>query len=256
VAGAVDRLAGGSLSRVDAPTIPCMRGPFHEPALRLELPGAHHPYLASDASARWWVLKPLQPRGILAEAMGGLLARALGVPIPEFGIFESDERGRGWLSEFVMGAQHFGAARAEGLADQADLGRMLALDAIVHNEDRNTENILFEPLAELGRFRGWVIDHEAALVARPRELASKGLGAPRPFALPSGFVADAEARRAALDTAVEAQRLPEAMVRAMVDVAAEVAGALDREILAHALVARCRHALQIVEHFLGDVPRG
>jgi hypothetical protein len=202
------------------------------------------------------VLKPLQPRGILAEAVGSLLARALGVPIPAFAVFESDERGRGWLSEFVMGAQHFGAARAEGLVDHTELGRMLALDAIVHNEDRNPENILFEPLAELGRFRGWVIDHEAALVARPRELASKGLAAPRPFALPSGFTVNAGARRAALDTAAIAQRLPEAMVRAMVHAAAEVAGALDREILTRALTARCRHAQQIVEHFLADVPRG
>jgi hypothetical protein len=185
-----------------------------------------------------------------------MLGCALGVPIPEFAVFETDDRGRGWLSEFVADGQHWSRARAHALDDHGDLGRMLALDAIIHNEDRNTENILFQPLEEPGRFRCWVIDNEAALISRPRELASKGLTAPRPFALPPDFAAEAGARHVAHEAASRAQSLSESLVQAIAHTAAEVAGTLDREVLAQALVARCRHATQIVEQYLDQVPRG
>lgn len=77
-----------------------LRGPFERAKHDLELRGAHHPYvvsMVSDPSQRWWVIKPLQPRGILAEAVGGLLGRLLGVDVPEFAVFDEDGR-QGWLS--------------------------------------------------------------------------------------------------------------------------------------------------------------
>jgi hypothetical protein len=239
---------------VEAATIPCIRGQFHEPQHRLELPGAHHPYLVTDAIGRYWVLKKLQPRGILAEAVGGLLGRALDVPIPEFACFESNDRGRGWLSKFVPDAQHWSAARANRLMDHGEIGRMLALDAIIHNEDRNTENIVLERLEDPPRLRSWAIDNEAALVARPRELASKGVAAPRAFALPTGFVATDEARRAARHAGARAMVLGPAWLEAVAWTATDVAGALDREGLAKALIARCRHAGRIVEDYLEQIP--
>jgi hypothetical protein len=182
------------------------------------------------------------------------LGRALDVPIPEFACFESDERGRGWLSEFVSDAQHWSAARVERLMDPGDIGRMLALDAIIHNEDRNTENILVQPLEAPHRFRCWVIDNEAALVARPRELASKGMAVPRTFALPTGFVATDEARRAARNAGARAMLLGPAWLEAVAWTATDIAGALDQEVLAKALIARCRHAREIVEQYLEQIP--
>jgi hypothetical protein len=234
--------------------IPRVSGPFERAEVDLELRGAHHPYLVSDPTRRWWVLKPLQARGILAESVGGLLGRLLGVEVPDFAVFDEGD-GRGWLSAFVHDAHHWDRSRLGALANPEGIGRMLALDAIIHNEDRNTENFIFEPQNEPESFRCWAIDMESALVGMPRALAAKGGKAPRPHALPSDFVVIEGMRGAAREASLVAARVSDGAIREIVETAMDAAGTLDREILSHALLTRCRHAQQIVEDYLLQIPQ-
>jgi hypothetical protein len=245
---------GGRVSAMGVGTIPRVHGPFERAEDDLVLQGAHHPYVVSDPSRRWWVLKPLQARGILAESIGGLLGRLIGVEVPEFAVFDEDGR-RGWLSAFVREAHHWDRSRVSALTNPNGIGRMLALDAIIHNEDRNTENFILEPQDELESFRCWAIDMESALVGMPRAFASKGNKAPRPYALPADLVVDDEMRGTASEAALVAAGASEAAIREIVAIAMETAGTLDGEVLSAALLARCRHAPQIVEDYLGQIPR-
>jgi hypothetical protein len=232
--------------------IPRMRGPFTQATVDLELRGAHHPYLVRDALQRWWVLKPLPARGILAESVGGLLGRMLGVDVPELAIFDDGDR-RGWLSAFVHDAHHWDRSRVGALANPEGLGRMLALDAIIYNEDRNPENFIFEPQDEPESFRCWAIDMESALVGMPRALASKGHAAPRPYALPLDFVLVDGMREAARAAAEVARGASDGAIHEIVGIAMDTAGTLDREVLTDGLSMRCRHAPQIVEDYLGRI---
>lgn len=203
--------------------IPRVRGPFEKAEEDFELQGAHHPYVVSDPSGRWWVLKPLRARGILAESVGGLLGRLMGVEVPEFAIFDEDDQ-RGWLSAFVLDPHHWDRPRVRALANPDGIGRMLALDAIIHNEDRNTENFIFEMQDEGESFRCWAIDMESALVGMPRAFASKGIRAPRPHALPSDFVLVEAMRGAASEAALVAAGAPDTAIRELVDIAMDIAG--------------------------------
>lgn len=229
--------------------VPKISGPFFEPTFRPELQGAHHPRLVADADKRWWVKKNLPARGILAEAVGALLGHLLGVPIPKFGIFDDEKNGKGWLSSYVTQAVHWHQKRLQNLENFGDLGKMLVLDAIIYNEDRNPENIILEPGDDPESFSFWAIDMEAALVSRPRELASKGTRCPDPFALPPGFNA------AALDhsiarTVTQAKGFSDETLRALVRASVNAAGARDENTLFEALRLRCRGAAEIVEDYL------
>lgn len=235
-------------------TIPRMLGPFTQAEVDLELRGAHRPHVVRDDSQRWWVRKPLQARGILAEAIGGLLGRRLGVDVPDFASFDDGER-CGWLSAFVREAHHWDRARMGALVNPEALGRMLALDAIIHNEDRNPENFIFEFQGAGRGFRCWAIDMESALVGMPRAFAAKQLKAPRPHALPFDFVLTPPIRVAASDAALVATAVPEVVLHEIVAVAMETAGTLDREPLSVALIARCRLAPQIVKDYLAQFPK-
>lgn len=233
-------------------TIPRVRGPFVRAEEDFVLQGAHRPYVVSDPSGRWWVYKRLPPRGILAESVGGLLGRLIGVEVPEFAVFD-EEDARGWLSALVRDPHHWDRSRVGVLANPDGIGRMLALDAIIHNEDRNTENFIFEVQDEGESFRCWAIDMESALVGMPRALSSKGNQPPQPHALPSDFVLLEAMRYAASDAARVAAGASDAAIREIVRGAMDTAGTMDREILSSALLARCRQAPQIVEDYLALV---
>lgn len=235
-------------------TIARVLGPFERAEKDFELPGAHHPYVVSDTSGRWWVLKPLQHRGILAESVGGLLGNLIGVDVPEFAVFDEADQ-RGWLSAHVRNAIHWDQSRVGKLANPDGIGRMLALDALIYNEDRNVENFIFESQDELESFRCWTIDMESALAGMPRAFASKGTHAPRSHALPSDFVLIDAMRDAASEAALVAARVPDAVIREIVEIAMETAGTMDREVLSAALLTRCRHAPRIVADYLQQIPR-
>lgn len=229
--------------------VPKIAGPFHEPTFRPELQGAHHPRLVADANGDLWVLKNLPPRGVLAEAIGALLGRQLGVPIREFGCFDDTRLGKGWLSSYATHSSHWHRRRLYDLSNFGDLGRMLVLDAIIYNEDRNAQNIIFEQGDEPDHFTFWAIDMEAALVSRPKELGSKGLKCPDPFALPPDLTANVHDE--SVEHAVtQARHLPEATLRALVSAAVLAAGARDSDALYEALLSRCRASEQIMKDYL------
>jgi len=229
--------------------VPSVSGPFFEPTFQPELQGAHHPQLVSDAAGRQWVKKSLPARGMLAEAVGALLGQHLGVPVPQFATFDDREAGKGWLSSYVTHVMHWQQKRVQDLDNFDDLGKLLVLDALIYNEDRNSENIIVEPGDEAESFSFWAIDMEAALVSRPRDFASKRSKSPDPFALPVGFSA-ASLDHSIARTVERAAQLPDATLEALVRAAVEAAGVRDERVLYEALRLRCRGAAGIVEDYL------
>lgn len=224
-------------------------GPFERPQHELELQGAHKPFLGVDLVGRKWVLKPLQHRGLLAEAIGALLGNELGVPIPNFGYFDEEGIGRGWLSSYIEFANHWTKLQLDDLVNTDDFGRMMVLDALIYNEDRNPDNILFEPLEESDTYYLWVIDMESALVSRPKEFASKGLGYPSAHALPSDL--STRSLETIIDETIRiAQSLPDVTMRTIVTAATDASCALGGDPLLDALRIRCRNAREIVENYL------
>lgn len=129
---------------------------------------------------------------------------------------------------------------------------MLVLDALTHNEDRNSENILVEPSDEPESFSFWAIDMEAALVSRPREFASKRNRSPDPFALPPGFSA-AGLDRSVAGAVARAKGFSDETLGALVRAAVNAAGARDESVLFEAVRLRCRSAEEIVKDYLRRV---
>jgi hypothetical protein len=168
------------------------------------------------------------PLALVAEVVGGELARALGLAMPELvraqldpvlGHAEPDPEiqelieasaGENLGVDFLPGALPFTAAAPS--VDPAWAADVVWLDALITNVDRTPRN----PNLLCWHRRVWLIDHGAALY---RQHASDDLAAEaeRPFApiaqhvlLPvAGSIADAHARCAA--------RLEPAVVREVVD---------------------------------------
>lgn len=232
-----------------ARTIRRIKGPFRRPHRELELHGAHRPYLVADPEGREWVLKRLQHRGILAEAIGALVGGELGVPIPNFGYFDEDDIGRGWLSSYIAYANHWTRAQLDDLTNPEDLGRMLVLDTIIYNEDRNPDNILFEPLEDSDTFHLWTIDTESALAARPMEFASRHLKHPSAHALPNDL--SLISLEATIDETIKlAQNVSDVALQTIVTAATDASYAQGGAVLLDALRIRCRNAREIVENYM------
>jgi len=168
------------------------------------------------------------PGALVAEVVGGELARALGLPVPELVELEIDAElaraepdpeiqelieasaGLNLGVDFLPGALPFTPAAVQDL-DPAFAADVVWLDALITNVDRTPRN----PNLLCWHGRVWLIDHGAALY---RQHGSDDLAAEaeRPFApiaqhvlLPlAGSIADAHARCAA--------RLEPAVVRDVV----------------------------------------
>jgi len=119
------------------------------------------------------------PKALVAELVVGLLARTLGLPVPDlalvelspaFGRSEPDPeiqdilRGSHGVNvglRYLDGAFNFDAAAAGDLVDPDFATRLVWLDALVTNPDRTPRN----PNLLVWRRRPWLIDHGGALYA-------------------------------------------------------------------------------------------
>lgn len=171
-----------------------------------------------------------------------------GVPIPKFGYFDDDTIGKGWLSSYIEFANHWTQNQLDDLDNPEDLGSMLVLDAIIYNEDRNPDNIIFQPLDDSDTFHFWAIDMESALVSRPREFASKGLKWPSTYALPTDISLRSLER--SIDEGIRrAEQIAEVTLQTIVEAATAASNTRDGNVLFEALKIRCRGAREIVENY-------
>lgn len=173
------------------------------------------------------------PRALVAELLGGELARALGLPVPEIVLCELDERvgaaepdpeiqgllqasaGLNVALDFLPGALAFTDPATVDPALAADI---VWLDSLVMNSDRTPRN------PNLLQWHGsvWLIDHGAAFYRHHRDDATPDAIAEQPFGLiadhvllgRTGSLADADARLAPFVDEALLERL-----RAMVPVA-------------------------------------
>lgn len=119
------------------------------------------------------------PRALLAELIVGLLAREVGLPVPDLALIEVDAAlGRGERDpeiqdllrasqglnvglRFLEGAFNFDPSAAGGLVDPELAADLVWFDALVTNPDRTARN----PNLLIHGRRPWLIDHGAALFA-------------------------------------------------------------------------------------------
>lgn len=131
---------------------------------------------------RDWLLKLDEdsgPQEIVAEAVCWLLGREFGVKLPNAAIFANGSR-RGWMSELVPAIQNWSPEFRDQIINLDEVGRMLALDAIVGNPDRHGGNILVEFQPDEAHIQLWAIDHGNAVIADSIQFRQLGLGAPMP----------------------------------------------------------------------------
>jgi hypothetical protein len=119
------------------------------------------------------------PRALIAELITGLLARALGLPVPDlaiidvipaFGRAEPDPEIQEVLRashgvnvglRYLDGAFNFDAVAAAELVDAAFASTLVWFDAFMTNPDRTHRN----PNLMICKRKPWLIDHGAALYA-------------------------------------------------------------------------------------------
>lgn len=227
------------------------------------VPGPDVPIVAScdarwvrDAKHRSWVMKPdLTADQILAEAASFLLGQRLGVRQPAGAFLKEDDR-LNWLSERIRGAsEHWQLEHRDGIANPDEVGSMLALDALVLNEDRHERNIMVVRLDE-ARYEIWAIDNAAARVGVPRLYCAAELAAPNPSLHARGLPVEL-LHGYALKAADRAQSLPWDEVRAIVVEACSLVGESKSDDLTDAVFMRCQHAGRIVGEYvelLGALP--
>ncbi len=83
--------------------------------------------------------------GLLAEAVGWLLSRQLSIPTPDAAVgYPDDDNERCWLSQRLLHVTHWSPDIIPHLYNLEVLGRMVALDVLVLNEDRHIGNLLIQ----------------------------------------------------------------------------------------------------------------
>lgn len=207
---------------------------------------------ARDATGRQWVRKRECDTGfqpLLAEAASFLLGRRLGVPQPEGAVFH-DGAEWSWMSErIVCAGEHWEPDMRDWVSNLDELGRVLALDAIVFNEDRHRRNLLVVPDGDECHLRVWAIDAGKAEIGWPADFIARGAAPPSPHNHARGLPVEALVA-SARDAAAVAAALPAEALRGIVGEACEIARERGASALGEALILRCRRAPEIVSSYL------
>jgi hypothetical protein len=206
---------------------------------------------AIDDQGRRWVRKHVEQCGfeaVLAEAVGWLIARAIGVPVPDAAVSGAEDD-LSWLSSWVSDATHWDPARAHLIGNVDEFGRMLALDAILFNEDRHARNMLLQAV-DGTHVKLWAIDCDAALVGWPADFAKRAVAdVPSTKNLAPGIPADLLAPGARAG-AMAATALSGAALAAYVAEACDITGDPNGDVLTKALTARMASAVEVTENYL------
>ncbi len=182
------------------------------------VPNACEAVYAIDARGRQWVRKRLRhmsPDVLMAEALGWLLAKELGGPIPDAALVGEGED-LSWLSSRIDAA-HWSPHQVHFVGNFAEFGRVLALDAIVFTPDRHAGNILLEPHPDEMTLRAWAIDVGNALIGKPRDYKQLGADEPPPTSQLAPGLPFALLEEGAREAAVQATTVPDWLLRQFVE---------------------------------------
>jgi hypothetical protein len=190
--------------------------------------------------------------GVQAEAIYWLLASTLKLPVPD-AAWHCEIGNFGWLSRKVDNALHWDPDVAHLVDNLADLGGVLALDALLGNGDRHDQNLLLEVVDDAHRTL-WAIDAGNAAVGTADDLEALDAGVAPPHwaaRVPVDLVAPR-----ALEIADELSRLDREVLRSCVAEACIIARTTDQEArLTAAIARRCGLAKSIIPEYLSKVPR-
>jgi hypothetical protein len=220
---------------------------------RVPVPHTNDATYVLDRTGRRWVAKREAEMGceaLLAEALTWLLARRIGVPVPDAG-WSEDESGRTWLSAWVPNAKHWAAVAAGVLTNREQAAAILTLDAVVFNEARHGGNLLLVP-EEGGGSRIVAIDGDEALIGHPAELARRGFVPPEPRILARGFPPPGW-RADALAAASRCAAIPADVLARDAANACRVAREPAVDEVARVLVERSARAVRLTEEYLSLV---
>lgn len=212
-----------------------------------------------DDQGRAWVCKREEETGfqaLMAEAICTLLGKAIGAPVPDGAVYVGPD-GQAWLSARVEDAAHWAPDQADYLVNLADAGAVLALDAIVLNDDRHSRNILLVPDPDELHVRFYGIDAGNARVGFVTDFVGSA-----PDALPAlqkqarGLPLDAM-RDGALAAALRAEQIDPDLLREFVLEGCQLVQEPTVDALVAALDARCRRAVALTARYidaLGTLP--
>lgn len=207
------------------------------------------------AGGRDWVHKPTMGNNeVLAEAVGLLLGAELDVPVPNGAVLREGNN-VSWLSQVVEYVVHWNYDLRASLENGDAMARLYVLDAIIHNEDRHSRNLLLQDVGN-GLLRMWSIDTADAGIGFPGELiGSDRPPSPRNHLRPTPL--DDETCAAALATAKWCSSVLEpSTVQRVASLACAIAACSDRvKDLEQALIYRCRAAPGIVACYLDLLKR-
>ena len=244
--GAGPTLFGDRIERI--PTSSVMVG------APVPVPNACDAVYATDGRRRW-VRKPLMgANGLLAEALGLMLGRELHAPVPN-GAVTGAPNDFEWLSEVLPNIQHWESQHVNFIINYPDVGRLMALDALLLNDDRHAGNLVLQATAdnEFER-RAWGIDMGNAVVGVPSDFDSAELATPSIAKLVDKLPVT-PIQEGALLAAVEAKGLSPYVVTSMVREACELAREPreNEELLCKALLRRLARAPDLVEEYLSKI---
>lgn len=216
-----------------------------------EKPNQSEARYAKTHDGRAWLLKwKMERREILAEALGWLLSSRLKVPTPE-GAITTHNGKQAWLSAFIEQTSYWDRSNMSGIHNIDEIGSMLALDAIVYNEDRHCQNILLEPDPTEYAIKAWSIDLAASEIGLPESIKRIGLDLPRAAYIAEGIPVDAIQENARA-TAQLASKIDPKDLRDDVVEACGLAGEPKVDVLFDALLKRFQSAPSLVEKYLAD----
>jgi hypothetical protein len=212
---------------------------------------------AADGEGRRWVRKHVTNTGaqpMLAEILGWLLARELGIPVPD-GAVAGTGNDVSWLSSYVADVTHWEPARAHLITNLDGLGGALALDAIILNADRHAGNILLQTI-DPHHVVAWAIDHENATIGHPQDFARSPNHIPSTANVARGLPVEL-LEPGARDAAVAAANLPGWLLAEIVAEACDITGERGGAVLTQALGARMAEAPRLTNAYLialGEAP--
>ena len=222
-----------------------------------QVPGFVHCW-SRDENGDLWVRKRELDVGftsIAAEIIGWHLAQYLSVPVPDAAIYEdaNDDGSASFLSKGVRPVVHWDSDRHMFINNLEDLGRILTLDAIIFNWDRNASNMLLQLAPDELNLRLWAIDAGNALVGMATDFRKRADDIPEPIRglnLPIARV-----RAAAMEAAVQAAAMPQAHLGWMVMDASAATGLSELECIVDVLENRCQRAPELASRYLSALSR-
>lgn len=207
---------------------------------------------AIDGAGRKWVRKKMLFTGwqpILAESIGWLIGRELGVRMPMGAICGSGDE-LSWMSSFVPNALHWEAKYVHFVQNLDQFGAMLTLDALLYNDDRHAKNILLVPDQSEEDLVTWAIDVGNAWVGHPRDFAELGLKVPGKPNSARGLPLELM-RVGAFNAAQQATKLVGTpQLEGYVRDACQIVGEDTAPLLLEAISRRMERASELVEEYL------